>query len=409
METSEKLVKAWPIVKWLDDARWNIGASGSLIPGDIFASLAPSGQILTHWLCYITNQRRPWQGVWSQGGPVFAEIVHEYQHQHKNIGNSENMLDLLLQFTMTRGVIGGIERVDAFQAHHQRRGGKVIKFIPNDGKHLVSISRTLYNLVNFDGDIIRYLLENGSFVFGPPLWTDDKPSVRMVFLLYLLSYDDIHKGRTSFHRHRSEFAHDLEHYRQKIESLLQNRNALDDKYSGWLIHRFYKRLWAAFRDYVKPGSYHQPIFYKALKAAGAKNVVDFLEQNQKEVLCSLELPGDTWNLTFNKNLFDNKVNSSCDLRLHYNRLRSQGRLSDEFYPEQFDMSFDFAPKMCRQGQELLCPFKHSALLKQYCLRNGGQGKTCPVVKILCGYRVACSSSGCPVAEDTLADICSGCH
>jgi len=73
VDTSEKLIKAWPIVKWLDDARWNIGASGSLIPGHIFASLEPSSQILTHWLCYITDQRRPWQGVWSDGGPVFAE------------------------------------------------------------------------------------------------------------------------------------------------------------------------------------------------------------------------------------------------------------------------------------------------------------------------------------------------
>jgi len=87
-----------------------------------------------------------------------------------------------MQFTLDRGVIGGIERVDDFQANYQRQGGKAIKFTPNDGRHLVSISRTLYTLVNFDGSIIRHLLDNGSFVFGPSLWVDDKPSVRMVFL-----------------------------------------------------------------------------------------------------------------------------------------------------------------------------------------------------------------------------------
>lgn len=409
MEASQKLIRAWPIVKWLDDARWSIGASGSLIPGDIFASLAPSDQILTHWLCYITDQRRPWQGVWSQGGPVFAEIVHEYRHQYKSIGDSEDMLDFLSQFTLNRGVTGGIERVDAFQANHQKQEGKTIKYTPNDGSHLVSISRTLYALISFNGDIIRYLLGNGSFIFGPSLWTDDKPLVRMVFLLYLLSYDDIHKGKVSFYRHRSEFAYDLAHYRQNIESLLQSRKALDIKYSAWLNRRFHKRLWAACRDYFKPGSYHQPIFHEALEAAGAKSVVDFLVQNKKEVLCSLELPGDTWNLTFSKNLFDNKVNSPSNLRLHYNHLRAQGLISDDFYPEQFDMSFDFAPKMCEREQELLCPFKYSTLLKQYCLQNGGQGKTCPVVKILCGYNVTCSITGCPVIEDSLVDICSGCN
>ena len=60
MEASQKLIRAWPIVKWLDDARWSIGASGSLIPGDIFASLAPSGQILTHSGKYCFG-KTPWQ------------------------------------------------------------------------------------------------------------------------------------------------------------------------------------------------------------------------------------------------------------------------------------------------------------------------------------------------------------
>ena len=409
METSEKLIKAWPIVKWLDDARWNIGASSSLIPGDVFASLEPSSQILTHWLCYITDQRRPWQGVWSDGGPIFAEIVRDYERQYKSIEDSEDLLELLSQFTLDRGTVGGIERVDAFQAKHQRQAGEVIKFTPNDGRHLVSISRTLYNLVNFDGSIIHYLLHNGSFVFGPSLWVDDKPFVRMVFLLYLLSYDDIHKGKTSFQRYRDEFAHDLERYRQKIESLMQKRDTLDDKFSRWLNCRFHKRLWAACRDYVKLGSYHQPIFQKALEAAKAKTVVDFFVQNRKEVLRSLELPGDTWNLTFNKSLFDNKINSPRDLRLHYNRLRAQGRLSDEFYPEQFDVSWDYARRICDQQQELLCLFKSNSLLKKLCLGGSRKGETCPVIEILCGYRVACSSSGCPVAEDTLVNICSGCY
>jgi hypothetical protein len=40
MQISEKLTRVWPIVKWLDDARWNASASGSLIPGPVFVFFA---------------------------------------------------------------------------------------------------------------------------------------------------------------------------------------------------------------------------------------------------------------------------------------------------------------------------------------------------------------------------------
>jgi len=74
METSEKLLKAWSIVKWLDDARWSIGASDSQILGPAFASLDNCSQILTHWFCYITDQKRPWEDVWRHYHPYIKAL-----------------------------------------------------------------------------------------------------------------------------------------------------------------------------------------------------------------------------------------------------------------------------------------------------------------------------------------------
>jgi len=230
----------------------------------------------------------------------------------------------------------------------------------------------------------------------------------MVFLLYLLSYDDIHTGMTSFHSQREKFAKDLQGRRTNIEKLLQTKGELESKYFQWLRHRFHKRLWAAFRDYVKPGSYYAHVFLQALKEAEVNSILHLLQQERKQVLCSLELPGDTWNLTFNQMLFQNTINHPSELRHYYNRLRADGRLSDEFYPEQFDVSFDFAPRMCDRGEESICPFKNSSKLKMYCIGNSGKGKLCPVTRILCGYENECLSFECPILAGTMENICSGC-
>jgi len=90
-----ELQKFWPLIKWLDDARWEAQASDSPIAGPAFRSLAPHAQILVHWLCYITDQRRPWESVWNQGGPVFSELVYRYT----TVQSLDDLLDLLVQST----------------------------------------------------------------------------------------------------------------------------------------------------------------------------------------------------------------------------------------------------------------------------------------------------------------------
>jgi hypothetical protein len=400
METKEKLLRSWPIIKWLDDARWSKGASKSLIPGHVFQSLNPSGKILNHWLSYITDQQRPWQDVWMMGGPIFAEILEQYESSTR----ADYALDLPLEFTS----INIEKKVDIFSSKKQKIEGEKITYTPRYGSHMVSIARSLYILADFEGNIITYLSSNTPFIFRTSSVQADSSILRMAFLYYLLSYDNIHTGMTSFHRQRQEFQNDLEQRRKYIDKFLQSSNQLENTYYKWIRHRFHKRLWASFRDYVKPGSYHEPVFIEALKQAKADSIVDLLEQQRKQVLCALELPGDTWNLVFNQRLFDSKINHPASLRQYYNRLCTGGLLSDDFYPEQFDISFDFAPRMCDLDEQLLCPFKKSSKLKNYCFENTGKGKLCPIIKILCGYEVECVQTGCPVLGNAIDDICRGC-
>lgn len=400
MNIAEKLARVWPIVKWLDDARWNASASGSLIPGPIFASLAPSSQILTHWLCYITDQQRKWEPVWIYGGQVFAEIVQQY----KETRSAQDTLKLLSSFTESNGP----RKVDTFKSKQQTLDGKKIAYRPRYGTHMLSISRTLNSLNDFENNIAAYLYANTVFVFRRSSHTDDSYTLRTVFLLSLLSYEGILTGMTSFHIQREEFIEILERDRQWLNKLLQSEPELEKYYHQWIKNRFIKRLWAAFRDYVKPGSFHEPIFLEALRQAGATQFINMLEQDRKSVLHSLEVPGDLWNLRFFQRLFGDKISSASHLRYCWKRLRAEGRLSDDFYPEQFDMSFDFTPRVCDRRLEYLCPFRDGSELKRLCLGNSGRGQPCPVTRILCGYESQCSPVGCPVAEGVLENLCSGC-
>jgi len=400
MEISDKLLKAWPIVKWLDDARWSTGASDSLIPGPAFASLDNCSQILTHWLCYITDQQRPYEDVWRIGGPIFAEIVQQY----KAVKRTTEVLDLLSSFTITREP----KRVDTFQSHRKKTAGQDITYTPRFGAHLLSIARTLCILTAFKGNIIYYLSDNTPFVRSPSSSSDDSPTRRLVFLFHILSYDEVYGGLVSFHRQREEFADDLARRYAFITQELQEPQSLERWYQTWLPRRFHKRLWASFRDYVKPGSYHEHVFANALAEAGANSLLEYLSKERRQVLCSLELPGDSWNVAFNQMLFDNKVNSPQDLRRYYDQLRSVEGLSNELYPEQFDVSFDFAPRMCDRGEGSMCPFKNSSRLRMYCFGNSGNGKLCPITRILCGYESECLPSKCPILAGTMGNICSGC-
>lgn len=400
MQTSEKLLKAWPLVKWLDNARWSTGASDPLIPGSVFAALDNSSQILTHWLCYITDQQRPYEDVWRMGGPIFAEIVQQY----KTVKVTTEVLDLLRSFTITRKP----GQVDRFQSHHQKVAGQDITYTPRFGAHLLSIARTLCILTAFRGSIIYYLSDNTPFVLSPSFSCDDSPTRRLVFLLHMLSYDEVYDGLVSFHNQRQQFADDLQQRYYRITKLLQAPLSLEGVYSTWLRRRFHKRLWASFRDYVKPGSYHEHVFANALAEVGANSLLQYLSKQRRQVFSSLELPGDSWNTAFNQMLFDGKVNSPQDLRWHYDQLRSAGRLSDEFYPEQFDISFDFAPRMCDRREESVCPFKNSSKLRMYCFGNSGNGRLCPITRIVCGYESECSPSSCPILTGLTDDICCGC-
>jgi len=148
-------------------------------------------------------------------------------------------------------------------------------------------------------------------------------------------------------------------------------------------------------------------------------------QNSKE-LFNLELPGDVWNNRFflkvpwtifkSEKIIPDEIegNSSYKMRQLFEIMNTQER--GEYYPEQFDVSFDFSPRMCEQNLEDFCLFRKEAAQK-VCWKSQFpetsydllKDKFCPVALISCGYFFKCKPTDCPVTNDSGMNLCEGCN
>jgi len=108
-------------------------------------------------------------------------------------------------------------------------------------------------------------------------------------------------------------------------------------------------------------------------------------------------------------LFGVDVDSPQDLRKIYIKMRKIGLVSSDLYPEQFDVSFDFSPRMCDRGNEDLWPFRKGSIAK-YCLgRDNKSDRYCLVTMILCGYQFKYQPVKCQIENDDLENLWAGCH
>lgn len=373
----------------------------SPIPGPVFEQLPPDQQVLTHWLCYITDAQRPYQQVWEEGGPVFAEVVREYAQGHTE------PLAVLERFS--RPAKEG-RKVDILSSRLQRVGGEKISFAPRYGMHLFSVATTLAILRDHGRGLAGYLAANWSFCQEAPGGDGDDPVHRAAFLLHLLSYWEIPKGLSSVRS--AEFVRAVEKRSQQVAETMADPKALQEEYRYWLTHddRYGKRLWAAFRDSVKPGSAFREPFLRALEAIGRSDIAGYFRRNAAEALRALEIPGDVWNNRFFEKLFGPDA-TPATFRGWYEDLRKTGRLPPDTYVEQFDVSFEYAASMCADRSFETCVFRQASRVRALCPPLSGAtwaGKPCPVAAYLCGYEYPCSPEGCPVREGPPEDLCPGC-
>ena len=301
----------------------------------------------------------------------------------------------------------------------------------------LSMSYTLYTLSHdmFGGSIIKYLAECIKLIFSADLNLSEKIDycVRgMAYALYRLTYNNTEKDHNILY-FAYENKKDYISYKNNLEkfivdsgefmcrSEIRTAKIVEDIYTDSQtliknINEFYKsndtdapkfssmkRTWCALRDYLKSPKYKND-FKEALLTElpnyEKELSILFDEGSNCQNACRLiELPGDVWNenSTFRVCITENhRGKLGKVLREQYDKLYKSYNFAG--YPEEFDTTFDFVPRMCEKGNCDICPFaslKPSPIkldienkISKLCVDD--ETKYCPLVLIYCGYYHTCT-------------------
>jgi hypothetical protein len=391
---NNKLTEIFKIISFYDDYRWTDAYNYNLINffrEDLIADI----KILTHWLCYITDRQMPFQRIWDIGGYVFSELVYEVKNQNSlNILNPDDENSFVKRensndkYTfISKSTAGNNSIWDRYS--DILVDGRVkfkSRFFPSD---YLAILSTFIFLEDYGFSFSKFIKE----MYCKNIGKNDFIK-RILFSLYLLTYYEIGQPTSS---DLDDFAANVRKARlrkDKIKDILSKPDKFSHEYNAFLKDKVFnqKRAWCSLRDFLK-----SPEFQKYFKVALGEESLsdnDFIKLLSHEALTQLELPGDVWN---NNSKFRKCILEGTDyekskeplnkiLRKYFNK--NQQHIIG--YPEQFDITFDFVPRMCDKNNCDICPIgriKNNNNFNKICL--GDESMYCPVILVGCNYKNNC--------------------
>lgn len=397
------------VSNFLDNARWSSATNYNLI--NFFSdNITNDEKILTHWLCYITDRQTSFERVWNVGGFIFSQLVNEMKNKHNfDLLNPEKINS---SYFIKREFYKGKEKYKfkkedygkyLFVSYRLADNNEVLhdygfdvrdypffisRYYPADYKAILSTFIILqeydFNFTKFIKSILEKFIDDNELI------------IKLLFFLYLLSYDEIGNPKYS-NINFSNFLSITGKRLKNLKEILKREKFYLNYYDYFKKYNIYvqKRAWCALRDYFKSPEFSK-YFFASLKNEGF-NQIETLKN--KDLLTQFELPGDVWNNNpkFRKCIFkethfeeDNMIFGKL-LREIYTTYNIQSG-----YPEQFDVTFDFIQRMCLVNNCSICPYgiiKGKAVeFDKICLID--TSKLCPVAYISCNYKINCQGKNC---------------
>jgi len=382
IKDKEALIRIFKAISWLDSRRWEVAENYNLL--NFFRDdLTSCEKILTHWISYITDRQMAFEIVWEKGGYVFSELVYNYSRSELP---PQQILDKHYEkYYDTKGR----ERF-RFKSTH----GEVAfasRYITNDYQSILQTLEIL-NYPDYRRNIVVYIVD-----IMRRFQNKDDLLIRIACGLHLLTY------QLDGTKANPEKAIKVINSSREFEKKLKEFKETSTKGK--------KRLWCCIRDYKK-GLYHE-IFNDAIKEiAPDSDAEELIDMWNKLPMDQIELPGDVWNNSplFRDNLFAKVLSFDSIpktwgmpkiIRELYNQLKSDGGI-DDFYPEQFDVTFDFVPRMCTKKLCKVCLFGESGV-ESICIPT--KDKYCSVALLSCGYISKCEGDKCIIKKGISKGIC----
>lgn len=374
------LINIFKTISWLDDRRWIVGDNYNFI--HFFKdNLTNCEKILTHWTCYITDRQMPFEIVWDKGGYVFSELIYEYTRNGSPLqqildNHYENFKDKKFRFKSTDN-----------KKHFASR------YVTDDYQSLLQTLEVL-DKSGYKRNIVVYII-----AIMRRFKDREDLLMRVACGLHLLTYQL--DGKKANSEEIIEIINDDEEFEKRLNTF--KRTSTSGK----------KRLWCCIRDYKK-GLYHQ-IFNSAVKEVASEDAEELISKWESLPTDQIELPGDVWNNSplFRENLFANILDIESIpktwkmpdvVRELYHQLKEHKDVY-YFYPEQFDITFDFVPRMCNKELCKVCLFGRDGV-EYICIPT--KDKYCPVALVSCGYITKCMESDCIIKTGISKGICTGC-
>lgn len=383
---NNKLTEIFKIISFYDDYRWESSHNYNLI--NFFKEdLSADTKILTHWLCYITDRQMAFQRIWNIGGFVFSELTDEVKKQ-----NSLNLLNPKDANSFVKKDYTFISKSTAYNNPRLLAYNDILvngrvkfksRFFPSD---YIAILSTFVFLEDYNFSFSKFIKE----VYCEHKDKDDFIK-RILFSLYLLTYHEIGQPASSDLGDFTDNITKAQKRKSKIKGILSDPK----KYNTFLEDRIFrqKRAWCSLRDFLKSPEFKQ--FFKEALEEESLSEDDFIKLFSHEALTQLELPGDVWN---NNSKFRKCILKNTDYENSKNALNKilrnyfdENRQHIIGYPEQFDVTFDFVPRMCDLNNCALCPIDRINNKKndfhKICIKD--EKMYCPVILVGCNYKNNC--------------------
>ena len=392
-EKTKAIVK---FIRFLDEGRW-LSHRNYDIPNYADKKMPPDQKLLTHFLGYITNRQISYKLIFSKLDFIFSQLIKDYY--------SDSSAYKLLLYPGTyidceNGEKKGFKACRLMDDWAQYSEDKSLprqelikassRFFPND---VVGIFCTLKVLTHFtEKSFSVYIRKCLS------LATSEHEMEFLLYGLWLLGYST---GQWK--------KNDLDYQKIYDRCLKQRFDAVKNFFDGGGVPVTFrkerykcKRLTCFVRDLFKCEHYIF-LFQEIISPQVMKKL-----QNQLHVL---ELPGDVWN----NNEHFRECFCTCSgmdqTQKRFNEMirdfyenyvwKKLGLEKSDYYPEQFDTTFDFVPRMCdKNGQTncQYCPVRHGdgKIAEEFCIAGQNENKFCPFLLYACGYQVLCQKmKNCP--------------
>ncbi len=402
------------IVNFLDNCRWDksvnnnyglINYSKHNLPNDL--------KLLTHWISYITDRQMKFEIIWDVGGFVFSDMLYNYkilldgmEILNPNYKNSNFIKVKDGEYTFISSSLvsqspseNGRTLLNKYGFRNEDKVRFVSRFYPAD---YTSMFYTLYTLKEFNKDFINYII---TVLNNIDETTPENLIKALAYSFYILTYEDI--GQPS----KKDLDYNLllktaKVRTKKVLDIINDKvllkQKIEDFYNNKTQYKI-KRIWCCIRDYIKSNEFGIKCLKEELIARKVeKDIINNLFSNKAKA--TMELPGDVWNNNsiFRNCIFKNVALTDKEQKMSFNkllRLKYDNLPFDVGYPEQFDITFDFVPRMCEKNNCDICPFNldnKDNNINKICVRD--KNKYCTVAQICCNYKCMCKPNGCIILK-----------